>query len=83
MQQQTTLARVACIASLCVGILAAIFSFVAKSAAAITVFGALALGLGIVSLIMGRKSIDDMQMATAGIFMAIVACLMGIWHLYN
>ncbi len=47
------------------------------------VFGALALGLGIVSLIMGRKSIDDMQMATAGNFMAIVACLMGIWHLYN
>jgi membrane-bound ClpP family serine protease len=83
MQQQTTLARIACIASLCIGVLSAIFSFAAKSAAAITVFGGLALGIGIISLIMGRKNIDDMQMATAGIIMAIVACLMGIWHMYN
>lgn len=82
-QQHTTTAKVACIVSLCAGIIAAVFSFATRQPATAITLGAIAAGIGIVALLLGRKNINDMQMATAGIFMSIVSCIVGLWQMYS
>ncbi|MCW3462536.1 hypothetical protein [Chitinophaga nivalis] len=83
MQHSTTLTKVACIASLVIGVLSAVFAFSTKIPVYAVTAGAIATVIGLVSLYIGRKNIDDMQLATAGIFMSVVSCLIGLWQLYN
>ncbi|WP_143309492.1 hypothetical protein [Chitinophaga vietnamensis] len=83
MQHSTALAKTTCIGALVIGVLAAAFSFTTKTPAYAVTAGGLAIAIGFISLYIGRKSIDDMQLATAGIFMAVVACLVGLWQIYN
>ncbi|WP_291908684.1 hypothetical protein [Chitinophaga sp. CB10] len=83
MQHSTTLTKTACISSLIIGVMSAAFAFITKTPANAVVLGAAAIVLGFVSLYIGRKNIQDMQLATAGIFMAVVGCLVGLWQIYN
>lgn len=83
MQHSTTLAKTTCIAALVIGILSAAFAFTTKTPAYSITTGAVAGIIGFVSLYVGRKNIDDMQLAAAGIFMAVVACLVGLWQIYS
>lgn len=75
--------KLSCIASLCIGVMAAVFAFTTKNPANAIIAGAVAAAIGIISLIIGRKSTDDMQLAVAGIFMSIVSCLVGLWQQYH
>nr|WP_295874119.1 hypothetical protein [uncultured Chitinophaga sp.] len=83
MQHSTTLTKTACIAALVIGVLSAALAFATKTPANAVTAGAVAGLIGLVSLYIGRKNIDDMQLAAAGIFMAVVACLVGLWQMYN
>ncbi len=83
MQHSTTLTKTACIAALVIGVLSAALAFATKTPAYAVTAGAVAGVIGLVSLYIGRKNIDDMQLAAAGIFMAVVACLVGLWQMYN
>ncbi|GEP92962.1 hypothetical protein SAMN05660909_04924 [Chitinophaga terrae (ex Kim and Jung 2007)] len=83
MQHSTTLTKTACFLALFIGILAAAFAFVTKTPSYAVAAGAVAAVIGLISLFLGRKNIDDMQLAAAGIFMAVVACLVGLWQIYN
>lgn len=83
MQHSTTLTKTACIAALIIGVLSAAFAFTTKTPAYAVTSGAVAAIIGLVSLYIGRKNIDDMQLAAAGIFMAVVACLVGLWQIYS
>ncbi len=79
----TSLPKIAGFASIFIGVIAAAFSFVSKSPEATIYIGAAAAFGCVVSLIIARKSIDEMQMAVAGLFLSIVACAVGLWHVYN
>ncbi|CAL1521219.1 hypothetical protein [Chitinophaga sp. MM2321] len=83
MQHSTTLTKTACISALIIGVLAAAFAFSTKTPSYAVTAGAVATVIGLVSLYMGRKNIDDMQLAAAGVFMAVVSCLVGLWQIYN
>lgn len=83
MQHSTTLTKTACIAALVIGVLSATFAFATKTPVYAVTSGAVAGVIGLVSLYIGRKNIDDMQLAAAGIFMAVVACLVGLWQIYS
>ncbi|RBL93379.1 hypothetical protein [Chitinophaga flava] len=83
MQHSTTLTKTTCIAALVIGVIAAAFAFTTKTPAYAATSGAVAGIIGLVSLFIGRKNIDDMQLAAAGIFMSVVACLVGLWQIYN
>lgn len=83
MQHSTTLTKTACFFALAIGVLAAAFAFITKTPSYAVAGGALAIVVGLVSLFLGRKNIDDMQLAAAGLFMAAVACAVGLWQIYN
>ena len=83
MQHSTALTKTACISALIIGVLSAAFAFTTKTPNYAVTAGSVAIVLGLISLFIGRKNIDDMQLAAAGIFMAVVACLVGLWQLYN
>ncbi|MEC5147924.1 hypothetical protein [Chitinophaga sp. 212800010-3] len=83
MQHSTTLTKTACISALVIGVLSAAFAFATHTPAYAVTAGAVSIIIGLVSLFIGRKNIDDMQMAAAGIFMSVVACLVGLWQMYN
>ncbi|MGN7822342.1 hypothetical protein ACTJJB_19575 [Chitinophaga sp. 22536] len=83
MQHSTALTKTACIAALVIGVLSAAFAFATKTPTYAVASGAAAGIVGLISLYIGRKNIDDMQLAAAGIFMAVVACLVGLWQMYN
>lgn len=82
-QHTTTSTRIACIVSLCAGVLAAIYSFATKNPATAIVLGIIAAVIGVIALLMARKNTDDMQLATAGIFMSVVSCIVSLWQMYN
>ncbi|KAA2244880.1 hypothetical protein F0L74_02645 [Chitinophaga agrisoli] len=65
------------------GVIAALISFITKSPNTSVILGAIAAGIGIVCLWMSRKNIDDMQLATAGLFMAVVSLVIGLWMIYS
>ncbi|ASZ10248.1 DUF308 domain-containing protein [Chitinophaga pendula] len=84
MQSHISTSKVACIVSLIAGILAAVFAFATKTTPHYSVMlGGAAAFVGIISLVLARKSTDDMQLATAGLFMSIVSCIVGLWQLYH
>ncbi|RAJ85364.1 hypothetical protein CLV59_10265 [Chitinophaga dinghuensis] len=83
MQHSTTLTKTACIGSLVLGVLSAAFAFITKTPLDGVILSAIALVVGFTSLYIGRKNIEDMQLATAGIFFAVVGCLIGLWQIYN
>ncbi|MBO9728902.1 MAG: hypothetical protein J7623_09720 [Chitinophaga sp.] len=82
-QHSTALTKTACVSALIIGVLSAAFAFTTKTPSYAVTAGSVAIVLGLISLFIGRKNIDDMQLAAAGIFMAVVACLVGLWQLYN
>ncbi|MFY0252937.1 hypothetical protein ACDQ55_03190 [Chitinophaga sp. 30R24] len=83
MQHSTTLTKTTCISALIIGVLSAAFAFITKIPVNAIAAGTISIVIGIVSLFIGRKNIDDMQLAAAGIFMAVVACLVGLWGIYS
>ncbi|MFB6455863.1 hypothetical protein ACE38W_11385 [Chitinophaga sp. Hz27] len=83
MQHSTTLTKTTCISALIIGVFSAVFAFVTKTPANAIITGAAGILIGFISLYIGRKNIDDMQLATGGIFMAVLACLVGLWQIYN
>ncbi|PSL49424.1 hypothetical protein CLV51_101756 [Chitinophaga niastensis] len=83
MQHSTALTKTACISALIIGVLSAAFAFSTKTPSYAVTAGAIGALIGLTSLYIGRKNIDDMQLAAAGVFMAVVACLVGLWQIYN
>jgi hypothetical protein len=85
MQQHTTSTptKIACFVSMFAGIFAAVYAFVARNPSTALVLGIAAIVLGGLSVIKAHKNIDDTQVATAGIFMAVVACAVALWQMYN
>ncbi len=85
MQQHTTSTptKIACFVSMFAGIFAAVYAFVARNPTTALVLGIAAIVLGGLSVIKAHKNIDDTQVATAGIFMAVVACAVALWQMYN
>lgn len=85
MQQHTTSTpiKIACFVSMFAGIFAAVYAFVARNPSTALVLGIAAIVIGGLSVIKAHKNIDDTQVATAGIFMAVVACAVALWQMYN
>lgn len=85
MQQHTTSTptKIACFVSMFAGIFAAVYAFVARNPSTALVLGIAAIILGGLSVLKAHKNIDDTQVATAGIFMAVVACAVALWQMYN
>ena len=85
MQQHTTSTstKVACFVSLFAGVFSAVYAFVARNPGVGLVFAIAAITIGGVSVLKARRNIDDMQVATAGIFMAVVACAVTLWQMYS
>lgn len=85
MQQHTTSTstKIACFASLFIGVLSAIYSFITKNHEMALYFGIGAVVIGAASAIRARRNIDDTQVAAAGIFMAAVACVVAITQMHN
>ena len=86
MQQHTTSStstKVACFVSLFAGLASAVYAFVARNPDTGLVFAIAAIVMGGLSDIKARKNIDDMQVATAGIFMAVLALAVTLWQMYN
>ncbi|PWV54008.1 hypothetical protein [Chitinophaga sp. S165] len=85
MQQHTTSTptKIACFVSMFAGIFAAVYAFVARNPTTALVLGIAAIVVGGLSVIKAHKNIDDTQVATAGIFMAVVACAVALWQMYN
>lgn len=86
MQQHTTSStstKIICFISMFAGIFAAVYAFVAKTPGTALVLSIAALIIGGLSVLKARKNIDDVQVATAGIFMAVVAGAVALWQMYN
>ncbi|SEW10172.1 hypothetical protein SAMN05428988_2051 [Chitinophaga sp. YR573] len=86
MQQHTTTTRstkILCFVSMFAGVFAAVYAYAAKTPGTALVFGIAAILIGGFSVIKARRSTEDMQVATAGIFMAVVACAVALWQMYN
>ncbi|QHS61555.1 hypothetical protein [Chitinophaga agri] len=85
MQQHTTSTptKIACFVSMFAGIFAAVYAFVARNPSTALVLGIAAIVIGGLSVVKAHKNIDDTQVATAGIFMAVVACAVALWQMYN
>ncbi|MGX5818104.1 hypothetical protein ACWKWU_07910 [Chitinophaga lutea] len=83
MHHPTSLPRIAGFAAIFIGVLTAAFSFVSKSTEAAIYFGAAGIVICVVSLLIARKNIDELQMTVAGLFLSIVAMAVGFWQHYN
>ncbi|SFD32625.1 hypothetical protein SAMN05518672_1011635 [Chitinophaga sp. CF118] len=85
MQQHTTSTptKIACFVSLFAGVFSAIYSFAARTPGTALAFGIASILIGGFSVLKARRNIDDMQVATAGIFMAVVACAVALWQMYS
>lgn len=85
MQQHTTSTptKIACFVSMFAGIFSAVYAFVARNPGTALVFGVAAIIIGGLSIVKAHKNIDDTQVATAGVFMAVVACAVALWQMYN
>lgn len=83
MSHSTSMPKIAGFTSIFVGVVTAAFAFISKSAEAAIYLGAAGVFVCIVSLVIARKSIDELQMAVAGLFLAIVATGIGVWQQYN
>jgi len=85
MQQHTTSTptKIACFISLFAGVFSAIYAFAARTHSTALIFGIAAILIGAFSVLKARKNIDDTQVATAGIFMAVVSVAVSLWQMYN
>jgi hypothetical protein len=85
MQQHTTSTstKVACFVSMFAGVFSAIYAYAAKTPNTALIFGVAAILIGSFSVVKARRNIDDMQVATAGIFMAVVACAVALWQMHG
>jgi drug/metabolite transporter (DMT)-like permease len=85
MQQHTTSTstKIVCFVSMFAGIFAAVFAFVSRNPSTALVLGIAAIIIGGLSVVKAHRNIDDTQVATAGIFMAVVACAVALWQMYH
>ncbi|MGE7773239.1 hypothetical protein ACQKLP_00860 [Chitinophaga sp. NPDC101104] len=83
MHHPTSLPKIAGFASIFIGVVAAAFAFITKSPEASVYMGSAGVALCVVSAVIARKNIDELQMTVAGLFLAIVATAIGIWQMYN
>ncbi len=81
MDHPTSLPKIAGFASIFLGVVTAAFAFISKSPEAAIYLGAAGIVLCVVSSIIARKNIDELQMAVAGLFLSIVATGIGVWQL--
>lgn len=81
MHHPTSLPKIAGFASIFFGVVTAAFAFISKSPESAIYTGAAGVVLCLVSAIIARKNIDELQMAVAGLFLSIVATGIGIWQL--
>jgi uncharacterized protein YacL len=65
------------------GVIAAIISFLTKNPSTAILLGCIGAVIGIICMWKSRKNIDDMQLATAGLFMAVVSVVVGLWLIYS
>ncbi|HEY0610904.1 MAG TPA: hypothetical protein VGD35_14640 [Chitinophaga sp.] len=75
--------KIAGFIGLFVGVIAAIASFVTKNPNTAIVLGSIGAVVSIFCMWKSRKNIDDMQLATAGLFMAVVSVVVGLWLIYS
>ena len=85
MQQHTTSTptKIACFVSMFAGIFAAVYAFVSRNPRTALILGIAAIIVGGLTVVKAHKNIDDTQVATAGIFMAVVACAVALWLMYH
>ena len=83
MQIHFSVPKVSYVGVMILGILAAVYAFVTNNPAHAVVAGAAAAAVGVIALIIGRKSTEDLQMIIAGLFMASLSVLIGLWEIYH
>ncbi|WP_298709565.1 hypothetical protein [Chitinophaga sp.] len=83
MHHPTSLPKIAGFASIFFGVVTAAFAFISKSPEPAVYMGAAGVILCLVSSVIARKNIDELQMAVAGLFLSIVATGIGVWQMYN
>lgn len=83
MPHTTSLPKIAGYISIFIGVLSAAFSFVTNSPEAAMYLGGGAVIACLISGVIARKNIDELQMAVAGLFLSIVGCAVGAWQVYN
>jgi hypothetical protein len=77
--------KLACYISLFVGVIAAVFAFISisKNLTEALYVGITAIVIGGVSAVRARRNIDDTQVATAGVILAIVACVVALVQMHS
>lgn len=83
MHHPTSLPRIAGFVSIFIGVITAAFAFITHSANASIYLGGAGIFACLITLVIARKNIDELQMAIAGLFLSIVACAVGVWQHYN
>lgn len=83
MQHTTSVPKIAGFISLIIGVVAAAFAFISDSGEAKIFMGAASIFASLVSIVFARKTTEDLQMSVAGLFLSIVACVVGLWQYYN
>ncbi len=83
MQIHFSVPKVSYIGVMCLGILAAVYAFITNNPAHAVIAGAAAAAVGVVALVIGRKSTEELQMIVAGLFMAALSVLIGLWEIYH
>lgn len=83
MPQTTSLPKIAGYTAIFIGVLSAAFAFITSSPEAAMYLGAGAVTACLISGVIARKNIDELQMSVAGLFLSIVGCAVGAWQVYN
>ncbi|WP_217604791.1 hypothetical protein [Chitinophaga sp. GbtcB8] len=77
-QHHIATTKIAGFIGMAAGVIAALISFLTKAPGIAVTLGGIATVIGVISLWMSRKNTDDMQLATAGLFMAVVSLVIGL-----
>lgn len=83
MQFNISVPKVSYIGAMCLGILAAVYAFITNNPIHAVIAGAVAATVGVLALVIGRKSTEELQMIIAGLFMASLSVLIGLWEIYH
>ncbi|WP_295126090.1 hypothetical protein [uncultured Chitinophaga sp.] len=83
MQHTISTPKIAGFISLIIGIVTAAFAFISDSTEAKILMGAASIFASLVSIVFARKTTENLQMAVAGLFLSLVACVVGLWQYYN
>ncbi|WP_133177517.1 hypothetical protein [Chitinophaga parva] len=83
MQFHISVPKVSYVVVMILGILAAVYAFITNSPAHAVEVGACVAALGVITLAIGRKTTEELQMIVAGLFMASLSVLIGLWEIYH